>query len=446
VPRENVADLSDKLAEKMRASAARAPKGDSAACDLITTDKGAIRPCEWNANLLMAGDERYGDLHWDEFLGRVRFGKRDWTDHDDREALIWLQSTFRVHGFTLGQVRSAVLAIAYSRRKDLLLEFLEELPEWDGTPRIESAFIDAWGAPESSLMLAASRNFFIAMVARAMRPGCQVDSLWVFEGPQGVKKSLSLRTLGQMFHAEITAPVGTTDFLRELRGVLLAELSELDSLRGREASTVKRVTTATVDRYVDKWAVHAQAHPRRAIMVATTNEGAYWQDSTGARRLIPVPVGDIRIDLIESQRLQWFAEARARFEAGEAWWEFPEEIREQQEARQIVDAWEDELRRYMRDGRSSPAGGITPWPNGWISSSEIMRDWLHLQPQHQGNTSSTRLQRVMKRLGYVPQRGRTDSGQQRGWAPKHLPLPAEEAPRATGNADGDQYRRASRGE
>jgi predicted P-loop ATPase len=66
---------------------------------------------------------------------------------------------------------------------------------------------------------AASRNFFIALIARAVLPASKVDTLWTFEGPQGIGKSLALHALGGDFHAEITAPIGTTDFMRELRGV-----------------------------------------------------------------------------------------------------------------------------------------------------------------------------------------------------------------------------------
>ena len=78
------------------------------------------------------------------------------------------------------------------------------------------------------LTRAASRNFFVALIARAVHPGAKVDTLWTFEGPQGTFKSLALRALGRDFHAEITAPAGSVDFMRELRGIWIAELSELD--------------------------------------------------------------------------------------------------------------------------------------------------------------------------------------------------------------------------
>jgi hypothetical protein len=382
---------------------------------LLKSDTGTIKPCEHNARVLIAGAPQYAYVHYDEFLSRMRFGARDWTDADEIGCLCWLQSAHGVSRFTIGQTRNAARAVAYSRRRDSLREFVEGLPAWDEIPRIDMAFADAWGADDTPLTRAASRNFLIGMIARALHPGAKVDTLWVFEGPQGIGKSLALNALGEDFHAEITAPIGTTDFMRELRGVWLAELSELDSLRGREASTVKRLLSAPADRFVQKYALHAESYPRRAVAVATTNEATYWQDSTGARRLVPISCADIRLDIIAENRLQWLAEARHGHARGATWWEFPVGISEAQEQRQQVDPWEDVLRECISRGR--PTGidgqGTVPWPSGAITSAEIMRNWLHLEPHQQGQVSSTRLGRVMRRLGYGP--ARIGHERARGW-------------------------------
>jgi len=378
--------------------------------DLILDAKGGIKPCEHNARQLMAAAAQYNELHFDDFLYRPRIGEgttaRDWSDHDERDALIWLQSAHRVAGFTLNQVRTAASKLAYDRRIDSLNEFVMGVPAWDGVARIELAFIEAWGAADTELTRAASRNFFLALHARAVNPGAQVDNLWVIEGPQGTLKSLSLRVLGGSFHAEITAPIGTTDFLRELRGIWIAELSELDSLRGREASTVKRLLSAPSDRFVDKYDKHAAAYPRRAVVVATTNEATYWQDSTGARRLIPIVAGTIRPDLIAELRLQWFAEARSAYQSKATWWEWPASMLEEQDQRQIVDPWEDTLKAAMQ----SPL-----WPVGWVSSASVIEDWLKLDASQQGGNIGVRIGRVMRRLGYIPVRKTAE--RIRGWLP-----------------------------
>lgn len=380
--------------------------------ELIRSDRGVVRPCDFNALQLLNLARQYEGLYFDDFTYRVRIGARDWTDADDRDALCWLQSAHRVHGFTLTHTRTAVMALAHARRRDTLAEFVLALPEWDRSKRIATAFAVAWGVKDSPLARAASRNFFIALMARALLPGAQVDNLFVFEGPQGAGKSRALRALGDEFHAEISAQVGHDDFYRQLRGVWIAELAELDAFRGREASTVKRLLSAPSDRFVEKFEKHAQVYKRRAVAVATTNENSYWMDSTGARRLIPLLTGAIDVDLIEAQRLQWFAEARHEYKAGATWWEFPAAVVVDQDDRQIVDPWEDVLRDAMANGRRSGIG-VVPWPDGWIASSQLMRDWLRLEPHQQGQSSSTRLGKVMRRLGYVPHRlGKT---RERGW-------------------------------
>jgi hypothetical protein len=397
---------------------ARAKKADVSA-GLIVSDKGVIRPCERNAYLLLSGEPRFGSLHYDEFLQRPRFEGRDWSDTDEVGAVQWLQGEFQVPGFKIEHVRHAARLLAHERRRDSLVHFIRTLPEWDGTERIDVALMDAFGAPASPVTRAASRNLFVAMIARGLNPGCQVDTLWAFEGPQGTKKSQAMRALGGAWHAEITAAVGTSDFYRELRdGVWLAELPELDAFRGREATTIKRILSAPVDRFVDKYDKHATAYPRRAVAIATTNESTYWQDTTGARRLVPIPTGDISVDLVKENRLQWFAEALRKFSAGVTWWEFPAEIQQVQEDRQQVDSWEDVLRNFIDHGRRGPEGAstaVTHWPAGWISTAEIMANWLQLDAGRQGTASGHRLGRVMRRLGFRPERrGHT---RERGWTP-----------------------------
>jgi hypothetical protein len=115
---------------------------------------------------LIGAASQYAGLHFDEFLSRLRIEGRDWIDADDLQCLRWLQSAHGVARFSLGQARNGARSVAYSRRRDSLREFVEALPVWDGTPRIDAAFCDAWGAPDDALTRASSRNFFVAMIAR----------------------------------------------------------------------------------------------------------------------------------------------------------------------------------------------------------------------------------------------------------------------------------------
>lgn len=411
LPAIDIDNLAKRAFDAKHAAGWQEKTPDTCANVLLKTDSGVIIACDHNAHVLIAAAPAYSGLHFDNFLSRPRMHERDWTDADELTALCWLQATHNPR-FNMSHARNGARAVSFARQCDSLRAFVEQLPAWDRIPRIALAFSDAWGAPESPLIRASSCNFFIALIARALHPGAQVDTLWTFEGPQGSFKSRALRELGGSFHAEISAALGTIDFQRELRGIWLAEMSELDSLRGREASTVKRLLSAPSDRFVQKYALHAQSYPRRAVAVATTNEATYWQDATGARRLIPIPCTEIRVDLIPDNRLQWFAEARALYEDGHAWWEFPG-IEGAQSARQHVDAWEDTLRDYITNGKPGYGGANLLWPDGPILSAVIMRDWLRLEPSQQGQASSTRLGRVMRRIGFAPVR--IGHEQDRGW-------------------------------
>jgi hypothetical protein len=375
-----------------------------AAPDLLVNARGRPCACEFNAFVLMSQEPRFAGLFFDDFLSRPRIDGRDWLDADDLQALSWLQTSTQVASFKRGMVQHGAQLLAYSRRRDSLREFVDGLPVWDGIDRIAQAFHDGWGCDDTPVTRAASANFFIALIARAMTPGAQVDTLFCFEGRQGLYKSKALRVLGGSFHAEISASIGTADFQRELRGIWLAELSELDSLHGRESSTVKRMLSAPADRFVQKFALHAESYPRRAVAVATTNEAAYWQDPTGARRLVPIRCTEIALDVIERLRLPWFAEARHRYAAGEPWWEFPPEILEEQEERQQADPWEDIIVAAVES---------LQWPVAPILARTISADWLQLLPHQQGLACGKRVGAIMRRLGFVPVK--VGKARERGW-------------------------------
>lgn len=385
-----------------------------AARGLLVNGKGALAPCEQNAVALMGECEKYKGLHYDTFLSRLRLGERDWTDSDALDALCWLQLTHNIPGLKLGQVRNAVVKLAHERPKDLLLEFVKGLPPWDGKCRIARAFTDGWGAADTALMCACSSNLFIAAMARALQPGAQVDHIWIFCGDQGIRKSRAMRALGGEFYAEIHSAIGTTDFAREVQGVWFADQSELDSMSGRQASTIKRVVSGVVDRFVQKFEQWAKTYLRRCVFVGATNEATYWQDATGARRLVPVECGTIDVAHIEANRLQWFAEARHRFLNGETWWEFPSTLVEAQADRQHEDLWVQVLREAIADKIFWPGGTVEE--DGAIASKRLMSEGLNLDPKQQTEAAGHRLGRAMRVLGYVPVKVKGPP-RARGWKP-----------------------------
>lgn len=70
-------------------------------------------------------------------------------------------------------------------------DYIEGLT-WDGTPRLDTLFIDYLGAEDSLYNRTVCRKAFVAAVARAMLPGCKYDNMLILCGPQGIGKSTLL--------------------------------------------------------------------------------------------------------------------------------------------------------------------------------------------------------------------------------------------------------------
>jgi predicted P-loop ATPase len=192
------------------------------------------------------------------------------------------------------------------------------------------------------------------MVARVFVPGCQLDNMCVFEGPQGAGKSRAMRAIGGEWHTEVKENVTSNDFFMVLHGRLLVEIAELDSFNRAEITRIKQVVTCPTDRYRAPYARAAQDHKRMSIFAATTNESIYLKDHTGARRFWPIKCGQIKIERIVEQREQLFAEAVARFKRKEGWHEMPPaETAEEQEQRRQADEWESIVTEYLVDKKET---------------------------------------------------------------------------------------------
>ncbi len=346
---ERVMTADELAALRQRTDAAEARANRDRDSHLLVSN-GKPVACEANIYELLSRDYPYTarTLHFDSFWRDIRCGDPPvkWEDSHDRAALLWVQRN-AIPRATLNMIRTAVQSIAEERKRDALVDFVQSLPPWDGTPRTALALQEAFGAPASEIMATASSNLFRAMIARALRPGVKVDSIFVLEGPQGALKSSAFQALGGAFHAEVTEPLGSPNCIREIRCAWLAELTELRALVGRDAETTKSFLTRLADPLVEKWEKHVTLYPRRCVFIGTTNEHHYWDDPTGARRLVPIPCGEIRVDLIEANRFQWFAEALVEFKAGATWWEFPVEIDEARDERQKTDPWEPAIEKFL---------------------------------------------------------------------------------------------------
>lgn len=263
-------------------------------------------------------------------------------------------------------VRPAVDRVARENSYNPVGEYITGLT-WDGTARLDRWMIKLMGAPDTAFVRCISPKVLISAVARAMEPGCQVDTVLVLEGEQGIKKSSAIAALfGRDFTRESVSLFGNQQkMVMNLMGAWVVELAEFMAVLGNQ--NAKGMITMRYDTIVLPYAKAASTHPRRSVMFATINPGAtgYLEDATGNRRFWPVPVAKIDIDGIKERRDQLWAEALHRYRDGERWWLEGDENRlagDEQDERGDEDAWTEPLRKKIDEEqarRGTPFNFIT---------------------------------------------------------------------------------------
>ena len=250
-------------------------------------------------------------------------------------------------------VAAAVNRVARENAYNPIGDYLTRL-EWDGTPRIERWMIRLLGAPDTPFVRSVSPKVMISAVARALDPGCKVDTVLVIEGEQGIKKSSAIAALfGEEYTAESVSLFDQHNkMVMAMMGAWVVELAEFVAIARSHHASVKGLISMRKDKVVLPYAKMASTHPRRCVFFGTVNPEAtgYLTDSTGNRRYWPVTVTTIDMDGIRLHRDQLWAEAVHRYRAGERWWLEPEEedaARTAQTEREEEDAWAEPLRKKI---------------------------------------------------------------------------------------------------
>ena len=230
------------------------------------------------------GIDAKGGLPWDQL-------KDGWNDSDNAALKVYLSNTYGLYSPT--KTKDAVLAVAAEKAYHPIKEYLEELPAWDGIPRVETLFIDYFGAADTTYTRAVSRKSMVAAVARIYHPGTKFDSVPILNGPQGIGKSTFFAKLaGEWFSDSLTL----TDMRdkagpEKLQGYWILELGELAGMRKADVETVKSFISRVDDKYRASYGVSVESHPRQCVIVGSTNaESGFLRDITGNRRFWPIPV------------------------------------------------------------------------------------------------------------------------------------------------------------
>lgn len=326
---------------------------------------------------------------------------RLWTHADDLLTREWLEMTdFRRVSMEI--VSNAVGAVARENAYHPVLRYLDGLRH-DGVPRIEGGStpggdtVQPWltrylGAEDNRYTRAVGKTLLLSMVARVREPGCQVDTVPILEGRQGVGKSTACRIIGGAWFSDALPDIRSKDAEAHLAGRWLVELTELEALGKADAAVLKSFLTRRVGRFRPPYERRETEQPRQTVFVGSTNEEAYLKDPTGGRRFLPVRVNEIDLLALEDDRDQLLAEADALYKAGHAWhMTDPDTLRmaaEEQAERYESDPWHEAVARYLRT-------------RDQVAIGEVMQEALEIETPRLDRRGQNRVRAILLTLGWT---------------------------------------------
>lgn len=346
---------------------------------------------------------------------KTSFRPRSLDDDDFVHALSW----FNRNGFPRAKKETIVDCMETVSKENVLspvrhyLEDLEAKGAWDNIQRLPRLFPDYFGTVEnvaiphanSDYLAAIGVKFMISAVARAMAPGCKVDTMLVLEGAQGAGKSSAARILaGATYFSDSLPPMNTKDASDHIRGKWIIEVGELSAMQKSEIESAKAFISRQEEKFRPPYRRKEITYKRRCVFIGTTNQDAYLRDETGNRRFWPVVVGEIDLIALKRDRDLLWAEALSRYRAGEKWYLTATEdklAKKVQWARVSEDIWQTELAVALED------------------KSEIaIRDAAHrlgLSIEKLNRADQNRITSALKALGFVRQ-GKFTTGDYRNSA------------------------------
>ena len=175
---------------------------DSWKTKLVRGENGDVKPLITNAVLILENEPALQGIRYNELSNGIEVkGKlpwprpnKYWRDVDDAHLYTWVADTYGVQ-FPESRFSKALSTVADKRRFNPLREYLQQLPEWDNVPRVDTLLVDYLGAKDSAYTRAVTRKTLIGAVQRVLQPGCKFDTVLVLDGRPGIGKSTLLRCI-----------------------------------------------------------------------------------------------------------------------------------------------------------------------------------------------------------------------------------------------------------
>jgi len=367
--------------------------------ELTRGQQGGIKSTFGNVCLILRHEEGFkGRLSYNRMriapFIRDRGGDRPLEDADVARIR---EDIERRWGFSPANeaVIQAILLIASERSFHPLQDYLGGLT-WDGEARIARVTAEVLGgSADDALTQRMLRCWFISAAARALAPGCKVDTTLVLVGEQGYRKSTFFSVLGGEWFSDTYVDIRNKDGILQIHAAWLHEWAEIERVTIKTSSSdVKAFLTSARDSVRPPFGRGVLIQPRSSVIVGTTNK-AFIDDETGSRRFWPVHVNSlVDVALLAQWRDQLWAEAVAALKAGEVWWLTAGEDAAREDAAEdhmVENTWVVRMADYLADPSRRTTG---------VTIAEVLVGSLGVDLGRADRGEATRAGKAMRRLGW----------------------------------------------
>lgn len=354
-----------------------------------------------------------GDIAWNEMAAKVEYRGQPLEDYHLTLIRVCLEKLVdakcRPLTFSVEDIHRAVDTVSRENAYHPVRRYLEGLT-WDRVERI-GTMAEMLSEHEAAPVLV--RRWMVSAVARALQPGCKVDTALVLVGKQGAGKSTFFRALvGDAWFTDSDVKPESRDGLMTLHSHWVVEWSELSAMRGaRDVEAVKAFLSRQVDDFRAPYARLSVSRPRSSVVVGTTNEMGFLSDATGGRRFWPLEVRDtVDTSWVASNRDQLWAEAVAIHGTGESWHlsqgeAAALEVAQEQFDSALDDPWMGNIEDWVSSARNAMRQELT--------AADVLDECLEMPRGTWGRAEETRIGRIMKALGWRKTRTRAGTSRRR---------------------------------
>lgn len=354
-------------------------------------------------------------VQYDRFMDRIVVAERIAEDRyhppralDDDDAIRFIihatRRGFKKDNTPFDTVDRAFRKVARDQSTDSAINWLTNLPEWDGVRRVDTFCSAYLGAEDTVYSRSVSRYWWTAHAGRVLDPGCQADAAVVLLSNQGTGKTSAVKAIVPYdeWFCELSFEAHDKDLSRAMRGRLVGELAEMRGMSSRDKESLKAWVSRRRETWTEKWEKYEGTFPRRLVLVGTTNIDDLFSDETGHRRWLPITVGGKQqIDQIVRDREQLWAEAALLWRDGGVQWREAQQLAKHEhisfESEELHDAWEETIVSWLR---TEGLGGGRPADEDSLTIGRVLEDALRIEANRIQIRDQRRAGRILRKLGY----------------------------------------------